>query len=356
MGVLTVRRVGFGIFLVWLLTLLYLWFPAIKGTKRWPWISQKGLKSSKIKLSPNLTNAVHVILASDENTIGGMIATMNSIYSNTKHNVMFHLIVSEHSVDHVVVWLTKTKLQLTNYEVRPFRKEWVKDKIKVHSGRKELSNPLNYARFYLPKLFPNLKKRVIYIDSDCIVQGDIHQLYSMKLKPGHIAAFSEDCSGISKRLTLLKNNYVEYIDFKNKHIQKLHLNPKACSFNTGLMVTELGLWKKNNITARLVYWMTLNTKEEVYGNEKGGGGSQPPMMIVFYQNYTHIDPEWHIRHLGMTAGTSYSKQVVQHAKLLHWSGHFKPWNRLAQHSDIWDKYFLPDPTHKFKPIRRATTV
>ncbi|CAI9731366.1 Hypothetical predicted protein [Octopus vulgaris] len=141
MGVLTVRRVGFGIFLVWLLTLLYLWFPAIKGTKRWPWISQKGLKSSKIKLSPNLTNAVHVILASDENTIGGMIATMNSIYSNTKHNVMFHLIVSEHSVDHVVVWLTKTKLQLTNYEVRPFRKEWVKDKIKVHSGRKELSNP-----------------------------------------------------------------------------------------------------------------------------------------------------------------------------------------------------------------------
>lgn len=55
-----------------------------------------------MKLSPNLTDAVHVVLASDENTMGGMIATMNSIFSNTKHKVMFHLIVDEGSVDHLV--------------------------------------------------------------------------------------------------------------------------------------------------------------------------------------------------------------------------------------------------------------
>ncbi|GAB1606060.1 glycosyltransferase 8 domain-containing protein 1-like [Argonauta hians] len=353
MGVLTIRRVGFVIFLVWLLTLLYLWFPAIKPFQGCIWNCNKDMKRLQSKLPQNQTNLIHVILASDEHTIGGMIAAMNSVYSNTKHNVMFHLVVAQESVDHLVIWLTKTKLELAHYEVKPFPKDWITGKIKVHSGRQELSNPMNYARYYLPKLFPDLKTRVIYLDSDIIVQGDIAELYAMKMKPHHIAAFSEDCSGISKRLTLLKNNYAEYIDFKNQHIQQLHLNPKTCSFNTGLMVTQLHNWNSHNITEQLVYWMTLNTKEEVYGNEKAGGGSQPPIMIVFYKNYTHIDPNWHIRHLGMTSGTSYSKSFVEHAKLLHWSGHFKPWHRLAQHSNIWDRYYLPDPTHKFKPIRRV---
>lgn len=31
---------------------------------------------------------------------------------------------------------------------------------------------LNYARYYLPKIFPNLKERVVFIDDDCIVQGN----------------------------------------------------------------------------------------------------------------------------------------------------------------------------------------
>ena len=39
-------------------------------------------------------------------------------------------------------------------------------------------------------------------------------------------------------------------------------------------------------------------REEVYGNERGGGGSQPPMMLVFYNMYTTMDPNWHVRFLG----------------------------------------------------------
>ena len=33
---------------------------------------------------------------------------------------------------------------------------------------------LNYARYYLPRLFPNIEGRVIYIDDDCIVQGEFN--------------------------------------------------------------------------------------------------------------------------------------------------------------------------------------
>lgn len=351
----TVNKVGIVVLVIWLITLFYLWLPNIVDSKKWPFLGKKGLNSINMNSKANSTNMMHIVITSDKHTLGGMIATMNSIYSNTRHDVMFHLVVDDESFDHIIIWLKKTKLHMLNYEVKRFPLEWVQDKIHLRSGRPELGRPLNYARYYLPRLFPDLKGRILFIDDDCIVQGDISDLYNMKINSGDLAAFSNDCSATSKRLSRLKNNYAEYIDFKNKHIQQMHMHPATCSFNTGLMLTDLDLWKKNNITEQLEYWLQLNKKEEVYGNEKGGGGSQPPMMIVFYKNYTAIDPSWHVRYLGWTSGTSYSKAFVSHAKMLHWNGHFKPWGRLSQHSDIWDRYFVKDPTLKFKPLRRFST-
>ena len=65
---------------------------------------------------------------------------------------------------------------------------------------------------------------------------------------------------------------------------------------------------------------------------------------------THIRSSMYFT--GVTTGTSYTKEFLNHAKLLHWNGHFKPWGRRAQHADVWDKYFIEDPTGKFKPIRK----
>lgn len=79
----------------------------------------------------------------------------------------------------------------------------------------------------------------------------------------------------------------------------------------------------------------------------------PPMLIVFYKHHSNIDPMWNVRHLGATgAGNRYSAQFVKAAKLLHWNGHYKPWGRASSFSDIWDKWYIPDPTGKFHPIRK----
>ena len=45
-------------------------------------------------------------------------------------------------------------------------------------------------------------------------------------------------------------------------------------------------------------------------------------------------------------------KFLSSAKLLHWSGQFKPWGRKSSHSDIWDKYFIKDPKGEFKPVRK----
>lgn len=57
---------------------------------------------------------------------------------------------------------------------------------------------------------------------------------------------------------------------------------------------------------------------------------------------------------GWTAGQRYSPHFIQHAKLLHWNGKFKPWTGVAQYKDIWDKYFVADPTGLYKPVRKVS--
>ena len=45
--------------------------------------------------------AVHVVITSDSNTMGGMVALINSILTNTKALVFFHLVTDARSSTHL---------------------------------------------------------------------------------------------------------------------------------------------------------------------------------------------------------------------------------------------------------------
>ncbi|XP_035697415.1 glycosyltransferase 8 domain-containing protein 2-like [Branchiostoma floridae] len=298
-------------------------------------------------------DTIPVVISTDEGRLMGAVAAINSIATNSKSPVKFYLITDKDTKDHLEQWILKTRLHSINHEIIVFNEEWVKGKINVRGGRQELASPLNYARFYLPKLLPpDFNGKILYLDDDVIVQGDITQLYNTKIDETLVMAFSEDCNTVSNRFGLFMNTYANYINFGNENVKKLGMKPGTCSFNTGVFVANMTEWKNQKITTKLEFWTALNTEENVYGAQQGGGGSQPPMMIVFYNQYSKIDPMWHIRHLGWTAGTRYSKQFIMEAKLLHWNGRFKPWGRTSQHMDAWERYYIPDPTGKSQLTRK----
>ncbi|KAM7311953.1 glycosyltransferase 8 domain-containing protein 1 [Ixodes scapularis] len=89
-------------------------------------------------------------------------------------------------------------------------------------------------------------------------------------------------------------------------------------------------------------------------------GPVPALLLALHNKTATLDPQWHVRNLGVTAGTQYSRLFVSSAKLLHWSGRFKPWSSRSPYADIWHRYFVPDPTGRFRPAskskhRRGTT-
>ncbi|XP_068598445.1 glycosyltransferase 8 domain-containing protein 1 [Brachionichthys hirsutus] len=299
---------------------------------------------------------VPVVITAAEERLGAAVAAMNSAYRNTKVNVVFTVVTLNDTVDHLKLWLSSSELKDVKYKIVIFKPELLNGRMSKDPQTLEAVKPLAFARFYLPTFLPEAEK-AIYLDDDVIVQGDIQELYETNLKAGHAAAFSDDCDSASAKGIVRgagnQNNYIGFLDFKKEAIKKLGMRANTCSFSPGLIIANLTEWRNQNVTQQLEHWMELNTREDLYSKTLGESVATPPLLIVFYKRHSTIDPMWHIRHLGTTgAGNRYSPQFVKAAKLLHWNGHYKPWGRTSSFPEVWDKWFISDPTGRFNPVRR----
>uniref|UniRef100_A0A3P8ZJG7 Glycosyltransferase 8 domain-containing protein 2 n=1 Tax=Esox lucius TaxID=8010 RepID=A0A3P8ZJG7_ESOLU len=293
---------------------------------------------------------IPVVICAAEERMGAAMATINSIYSNTDSSVFFYIVTLRDAIKLTREYIQKTKLRGIKYKIVEFNPMILKGKVKPDSSRPDLLHPLNFVRFYLPLLDISHKK-VIYVDDDVIVQGDIKDLYNIKLEKGHAAAFATDCDLPSThemvRSVAMQTTYMGFLDYRKKEVRDLGINPSDCSFNPGVFVADVPEWKKQKITKQLEKWMQENFNQNIYSSAMAGGVATPPMLIVFHDKYTVIDPLWHVRHLGWSPDTRYSEAFLQGAHLLHWNGRFKPWDYPCVHLDRWEKWFIPDPNGRF---------
>ncbi|XP_036374108.1 glycosyltransferase 8 domain-containing protein 2-like [Megalops cyprinoides] len=293
-----------------------------------------------------------VVICASKERMGGAMTTINSVRSNTEANVIFYIVTLHDAITYARQYIEKSDLKDIKFKILEFNPLVLKGKVKSDSTRPELMHPLNFVRFYLPLLVLNHKK-VIYLDDDVIVQGDIQDLYNIKLEPGHAAAFATDCDLPSEvvRSMGMQTTYMGYLDYRKLKVRKLGFNPTECSFNPGVIVADIDAWKRQKVTKQLETWMQDNFKDNLYTNGMAGGVATPPMLLTFYQKYTDIDPQWHVGHLGWSPDTWYSESFLQGASLLHWNGRFKPWDFPCVHKELWERWYVPDPTGKFSLVR-----
>uniref|UniRef100_A0AAY5ECU9 Glycosyltransferase 8 domain containing 2 n=1 Tax=Electrophorus electricus TaxID=8005 RepID=A0AAY5ECU9_ELEEL len=309
---------------------------------------KKMLRVEETEFAPGVGTDVPVVICASEERVGAAMATINSVYSNTQANVFFYIVTLRDAVELVRQYIENTKLKDIRYKILEFNPMVLKGKVKLDSSRPDLLHPLNFVRFYLPLLAVSTHRRVVYLDDDVIVQGDIQELYRIQLQTGHAAAFASDCdlpaSHEMVRTVGMQTTFMGFLDYRKQEVRDLGIDPSD-------YIEE---WLKQKITKQLEKWMSENFKENLYSSAMAGGVATPPMLIVFHNKYTTIDPKWHVRHLGWSPDAHYAKSVLKGAKLLHWNGHFKPWYYPCVHLDLWEKWFIPDPSGKFSLMRPKT--
>ncbi|KAI9521058.1 Glycosyltransferase 8 domain-containing protein 1 [Dissostichus eleginoides] len=106
---------------------------------------------------------IPVLITAAEERLGAVVAAMNSVYQNSKANVVFTIVTLNDTVDHLNEWLTKTRLKNVKYKIVIFKPELLKGKISKDPQTLEAVKPLTFARYYLPAYLPEAGKLSIWM-------------------------------------------------------------------------------------------------------------------------------------------------------------------------------------------------
>ncbi|XP_057179555.1 glycosyltransferase 8 domain-containing protein 2 isoform X3 [Triplophysa rosa] len=283
------RKINRGLFILLILVALYV----LLNKTRSQMAKFSELKKDEIEagVEDKPDRDVPVLICASEERIGASMATINSVFSNTQANVFFYIVTLRDAIRNIREYIDNTKLRKIKYRILEFNPMVLKGKVNPDSSRPELLHPLNFVRFYLPLLDIENHERIVYLDDDVIVQGDIQELYHIKLKAGHAAAFASDCDlpqthemvrsvgmqvyifvcvlyiyacishGVSMYPSferLQQTTYMGFLDYRKEAVRELGINPSECTFNPGVFVADVAEWKKQEITKQLEIWMTRN--------------------------------------------------------------------------------------------------
>ncbi|CAI5466766.1 unnamed protein product [Closterium sp. Yama58-4] len=297
--------------------------------------------------SPSELKDVHVFVSTDEADLRPIAVVINSTIMNTRnpHLVFFHLVIPEENIiaveEKILPLFPHVRIDINR---KPIDRERIQHLIVYKEGskaREELVSVFNFLPFYLPLIAQDLD-RIVYLDSDVVVVGDIAELAHVDMG-GMAAAAVEDCM----------QTFDQYFDFNQLaeiHARKKPDQPRmpkfpfdktACVFNRGVLVMDVQQWIAQNMTESIEWWMQQHNdaKEPLYRY----GLSQPPFLLTLYDRYRKLKREWNTRGLGrekfgkkemayferMGLGkpnkTPFLSPWADEAKILHFNGKFKPW-------------------------------
>eukprot|EP01084_Bolivina_argentea_P262329 443573_1 len=235
------------------------------------------------------SNYIDIFFCCDEISRPGLYTIINSIIINHKfilnEYIYFHILVESNTT----LFLTEFEILFQHilknnsiyimYEFQSFMNhkslytffdEYRRNDTTTHNIHNQyIFKVMNYARFYLPSIFPNVIGNAIYLDVDMIVLDDISGMYYQNNKCILHGVYN--------------SRYTELFYMNNTYGLKLlgiDLNENK-GFNAGGVVYNITHWRLNNYTKRYENIMKLNKmqKHDIFNL-----GTQPIMNVL----YNHV--------------------------------------------------------------------
>eukprot|EP01104_Vermistella_antarctica_P011835 TRINITY_DN3345_c0_g1_i1.p1 TRINITY_DN3345_c0_g1~~TRINITY_DN3345_c0_g1_i1.p1 ORF type:complete len:352 (+),score=69.61 TRINITY_DN3345_c0_g1_i1:221-1276(+) len=274
----------------------------------------------------------------------GLLALINSTLANAPATlpVRFHILVPHGDAHDGKLLRLLEHLYGDIYHLPPgsfnvvgFDTEAAAKLVTVYHGSVRHKSMLNYARFWLPDLLPRGVKRVFYLDCDMIVRGNVADAFR---------SLDDTNMPLAAVFAAPSSTYKRFFNLTDPRLESLHIDPTEITFNAGVLMVDIELWRKLDVSRTLERWLATHQQTQLWKH-----GSQPPLLLTFYKKFAPLDPRWNTDRLG------YSKPVVTQeqidaAHLLHWNGPKKPWNILSgrgstpheEYNQLWFDYYDRD--------------
>ena len=272
--------------------------------------------------------------------IPGLLATIASLLANALRPSSFTVFVfaGSSAVDKVrqAVGCLRSAGALRGAEVKVIKLDsHTVSKYPLLRTAIDESTLVNYARFYLPALLPEVKK-VLWVDIDGLVLGDVRTLLSqLFLAPSKalLAVVEKRRRPLTQEINNVSSLNAVDPELYNLVVRREHV------FNAGFIALNLEGWRAHGVTALLEGMVQrLNiTGSQRCGLDKWGGmstscDSQTPLILVMRGipgSLEKLRGLWNVDGLGWKTPRLSPQPVPRNllceARFLHWSGSGKPW-------------------------------
>ncbi|NEQ27853.1 MAG: glycosyltransferase family 8 protein, partial [Microcoleus sp. SIO2G3] len=171
-----------------------------------------------------------------------------------------------------------------------------------------------YYRLLIPEVVPPNFDKVIYLDCDMIVRGDLSELWQIDIGDRYVLAVQDDNQPYISMAAGLQN------------YKELGLNPHDKFFNSGLLVINLAKWRDEAIGAKVLEFSNQN-RDFIRDADQDG------LNAVLAGKWGELDPRWNqmprIYDYLSWQDSSYDAKTYQALRrdplIIHYTNAPKPW-------------------------------
>ncbi|MGO1296237.1 MAG: glycosyltransferase family 8 protein [Vibrio sp.] len=249
---------------------------------------------------------INIVLCSDENYAPYCAVVIASALENTKNpeKFRFHIITSNLQHQTIVKLDSLVASYGSNVHIHDADISFFSE-INIDLGRFGIGTLL---RLFMDRYLPEEYEKVIYLDCDLLILGDLAKLWCCDLESKGLGAVSDLCGPT----TFAKR--------------------RSPYFNAGVLLIDLQQWKANDIAIRAVNFLSDETHDIKYLD-------QDALNHLYSGQWTELDLCWNVQPAIYSAyekdfdylDASQVSEVIAKPAIIHFIGPIKPWHAQCTH-------------------------
>ncbi|MBD2383962.1 glycosyltransferase family 8 protein [Cylindrospermum sp. FACHB-282] len=242
------------------------------------------------------------------------VAVTSLILNNIDHLSKVHIVIKKnsHSFNQKIDQLKeKANVEFLIYEIDD---QQIKDlKLSYHVST------ASYYRLLAPDILPDYLNKVLYLDSDLVVNGSIWELYNYDISNYVVAAYCGQGKAVSSK-------------------QRLGLNGDYY-FNAGVILINLEAWRNINVGKKCIDFLRNYPEMAILLD-------QDALNKVIDGQVLHLDKKWNSLVELYTSTSNVNEQSV----IIHFIGSLKPWHSwcISNDKEIYWSYLKKSPWSNYR--------
>lgn len=252
---------------------------------------------NNIKENPN---NIHVALAFDNNYIVHIYAMITSVFHNNRNNkIIFHTIatgISDNEKSKLNTYAKDNNAEIIFYDIS---QALLKANIEIPAD--SYFTVATFYRLFFSSLLDPAIKKLLYIDPDTIVIGDLRELYKTDIGDFPIAAIPDP-----------------YFETR----EELGIKEKGKYFNAGVMLIDLKNWREQKVSENVLTFVRMYPDRVPYLDQDGLNATLINRWLVLDNkfNFTSSDVKLQVP----------AKELIKNKVIIHFTSSRKPWNALTR--------------------------